>query len=145
MEFQLIEINFSSPEYDDTVWLRTEVLRKPLNMEFRAEDLALEYDQFHFGLYDSGNILRACLILKEVDQHVVKMRQVAVSKDYQRKGLGKIMVSKLELWIKYKGYKKIVLSARDTAVAFYLSMGYSIEGEIFEEVGIPHQSMYKIL
>ena len=54
------------------------------------------------------------------------------------------MITKLELWIKFKGYKKIVLSARDTAVAFYLSLGYSIEGEIFEEVGIPHQSMFKI-
>lgn len=55
MEFQLIEIVFGSPEYDDTVWLRTEVLRKPLNMEFKTEDLALEYDQYHFGLYDNGN------------------------------------------------------------------------------------------
>ena len=144
MEYQLIEIVFGRPEYDDTVWLRTEVLRKPLNMEFKAEDLALEYDQYHFGLYDNGNNLRACLILKEVDQNIVKMRQVAVSPALQGKGLGKIMVTKLELWIKYKGYKKIVLSARDTAVAFYLSLGYSIEGEIFEEVGIPHQSMFKI-
>lgn len=144
MEFQLIEIVFGSPEYDDTVWLRTEVLRKPLNMEFKAEDLALEYDQYHFGLYDNGNNLRACLILKEVDQNIVKMRQVAVSPALQGKGLGKIMVTKLELWIKHKGYKKIVLSARDTAVAFYLSMDYSIDGGIFEEVGIPHQSMFKI-
>ena len=144
MEYQLIEIVFGRPEYDDTVWLRTEVLRKPLNMEFKAEDLALEYDQYHFGLYDNGNNLRACLILKEVDQNIVKMRQVAVSPALQGKGLGKSMVTKVELWIKYKGYKKIVLSARDTAVAFYLSLGYSIEGEIFEEVGIPHQSMFKI-
>ena len=82
--------------------------------------------------------------MKEVDQNIVKMRQVAVSPALQGKGLGKIMVTKVELWIKYKGYKKIVLSARDTAVAFYLSMDYSIDGGIFEEVGIPHQSMFKI-
>ena len=96
------------------------------------------------ALYDNGNNLRACLILKEVDQNIVKMRQVAVSPALQGKGLGKIMVTKVELWIKYKGYKKIVLSARDTAVAFYLSMDYSIDGGIIEEVGIPHQSMFKI-
>ena len=41
---------FASPEYDEAVALRTEVLRKPLNMEFLPDQLAKEYADFHFGL-----------------------------------------------------------------------------------------------
>jgi GNAT superfamily N-acetyltransferase len=38
---------------------------------------------------------------------------------------------------------KITLSARDSAVSFYLKLGYAIEGDYFTEVGIPHRHMAK--
>jgi len=44
-----------------------------------------------------------------------------------------------------KGFEKIELHARDTAVDFYKKSGYIPEGNIFKEVGIDHLSMYKIL
>lgn len=37
----------------------------------------------------------------------------------------------------------MVLHARDSALDFYLSLGYSIVGDPFEEVGIPHHRMEK--
>lgn len=144
-EFQLIKIAFATPEYDDTVRLRTEVLRKPLGMTFAAEDLAAEYDQDLFAFYDPADKLVGCLVFKEIDPNTTKMRQVAISPDMQNQGLGQIMVIKSEAWCKYKGYDKIVLSARDVAVNFYLKMDYHIEGDMFEEVGIPHRHMFKEL
>ena len=44
-----------------------------------------------------------------------------------------------------KGFDKMVLSARDTAVSFYLRLGYELVGEPFEEVTIPHRKMLKLL
>jgi predicted GNAT family N-acyltransferase len=44
-----------------------------------------------------------------------------------------------------RGFDRIVLHARDTAVAFYLRLGYQLEGEPFEEVGILHRRMAKTL
>ena len=143
MNFTSIE--FGTPEYDDTVALRTEVLRKPLNLEFFPEDLALEYDQFHFGLYDDHHNLLGCLILKEAGAETIKMRQVAVSEKMQRKGIGKKMVQESEFWASQKGYKVIELSAREGAVEFYKSMDYTVEGDRFVEVGIPHFHMKKII
>ena len=41
------------------------------------------------------------------------------------------------------GKKKMILHARDSALDFYVSLGYSIVGDQFEEVGIPHHLMEK--
>jgi predicted GNAT family N-acyltransferase len=41
------------------------------------------------------------------------------------------------------GKEKMILHARDSALDFYLSLGYSIVGDQFEEVGIPHHRMEK--
>ena len=142
-EYHLIKIAFATPEYDDTVGLRTEVLRVPLGMTFNAEDLAAEYDQDLFALYDSSDRLVGCLVFKEIDPYTTKMRQVAISPLLQNQGIGQILVKKAEEWCKFKGYKKIVLSARESAVNFYLKMDYNLEGDLFEEVGIPHRHMFK--
>jgi predicted GNAT family N-acyltransferase len=39
----------------------------------------------------------------------------------------------------------MVLHARETAVPFYLKLGYEVVGGQFEEVGIPHFKMEKKL
>jgi predicted GNAT family N-acyltransferase len=41
------------------------------------------------------------------------------------------------------GKQKMVLHARDSALDFYLSLGYNIVGDQFEEVGISHHRMEK--
>jgi predicted GNAT family N-acyltransferase len=41
------------------------------------------------------------------------------------------------------GKQKMVLHARDSAIDFYLLLGYKIVGDPFEEVGIPHHRMEK--
>ncbi|HRD08118.1 MAG: GNAT family N-acetyltransferase [Saprospiraceae bacterium] len=135
---------FASPEYDEAVALRTEVLRKPLNMEFLPDQLAKEYADFHFGLWDNEG-LNATLTLTDLGEGDVKMRQVAVSPQKQGQGIGGQLVQFCEKWAANKGYTKMVLHARETAVKFYLNLGYDIVGDRFEEVGIPHFKMEKRL
>ncbi|MFZ1560506.1 MAG: GNAT family N-acetyltransferase [Saprospiraceae bacterium] len=138
-------IDFGTPEFDEALKLRNEVLRKPLNMVFNPEDIATEYDSFHIGCYTQAGELMAVLTLKPVDNKIVKMRQVAVDPKSQSKGLGTYLVHESEKFAVVKGFEKIELHARDTAVDFYKKSGYIPEGEIFKEVGIDHLSMYKIL
>jgi len=145
MKYIFAPIDYASPEYDEAVDLRTRVLRIPLGIEFRAEDLSEEYDQYHFGLYDAGGGLAACLIFKDMGKGCIKMRQVAVDPERQRLGLGKIIISFAEKWAKMKGFGKIELAARDTAVPFYLKQEYEVYGDPFIEVGIPHTAMCKSL
>ena len=44
-----------------------------------------------------------------------------------------------------KGYKKIMMHARDTAVGFYEKFGYKIKSDPFIEVKVPHHVMEKLL
>jgi len=120
-------------------------LREPLRLEFDKESLAREYEDFHIAAY-AGNELVGILLLKPgLQKEIIKMRQVAVHDEWQGKGVGKEMVKFSEEFAYRKGFKKIELNARDTAVKFYGSLGYTIQGEMFYEVGIPHKKMYKIL
>lgn len=73
------------------------------------------------------------------------MRQVAVQADLQGQGLGRILVEFSEATARAHGFARMVLNARDTAVNFYLRLGYEIEGEPFTEVTIPHRRMSKLL
>jgi predicted GNAT family N-acyltransferase len=141
----LIEIEFATPEYDETVQLRTEILRKPLGLEFTTDQLSQEYTDFHFGLYDSNIQLLGCMIFTPLGDGILKMRQVAIKAALQGRGLGKEMVLQSEIWAKRNNYHKIELHARETAIAFYKSLNYSEEGAEFYEVSIMHRKMFKNL
>ena len=73
------------------------------------------------------------------------MRQVAVQSNLQGIGIGKKLVQFVEQEAKKLGITHFELNARKSAVPFYLSMNYALEGEEFEEVGIPHFRMKKLL
>jgi predicted GNAT family N-acyltransferase len=138
------EIEFLTPLYDLSISLREKILRKPLGLEFDPSDLEKEYNDFHLALLYNGD-LAACLVMSPKENGAIKMRQVAVSEQYQSKGLGSVLVKESEVFCKDKGFEKIVLNARDTAVKFYKRLDYTPEGELFTEVGIAHLKMYKSL
>lgn len=133
-----------TPEYEATVALRFKVLREPLGLTFTQEQLATEASDLHCALWETTDLL-ACLILSPLAEGEIKMRQVAVRPDLQGKGLGRILVEFSEATARDRGYQDMVLNARDTAVPFYLRLGYELEGDPFTEVGIPHRKMRKRL
>lgn len=137
-------IEFASPEYDATVALRYDVLRKPIGLDFTEDQLATEYADIHLAAY-AEDALAGCLILSPIDEKIVKMRQVAVDESMQNKGIGKALVLYSESLAKYFGYAKIILHARQNAVPFYENLDYKILKEPFTEVGIPHRYMEKEL
>jgi predicted GNAT family N-acyltransferase len=138
------EVQHGSPEYAQTVELRRAVLRLPLGLDFTAEELAAEASDFHLAAFEEDMVV-ACLVLVPMPQQQVKMRQVAVRPELQGKGVGTALVEASEEFSKQRGFSLMTLHARDSAVRFYKRMGYHIEGETFEEVGIPHYKMVKRL
>jgi predicted GNAT family N-acyltransferase len=138
-------IEYGTPEYDETISLRYEVLRKPLGMEYDPMDLSREYDQIHIGIYNKEFLLMGCLVLQASDEKRIKMRQVAVSERFQKKGVGAAMVAYSERIAQENNFKTMYCHARDTAVPFYKKMGYAKLGDEFTEVGIPHYQMEKQL
>ncbi len=141
----IIQVEFATPEYDETVALRYKILREPLGLDFTEEQLAAEYTDFHLAAYSEAWILRGCLVLTPKTDKVLKMRQVAVGVESQSKGFGTLLVQASEVFARANGYKTMELNARDTAIQFYEKLNYQKVGEEFVEVNIPHFKMMKQL
>jgi predicted GNAT family N-acyltransferase len=141
----VMPVPFATPEFDEMLALRYDILRKPLDMDFTAEQIGEESDSVHLACYTRDWTLLGCLTLLPSGESAVKMRQVAVAESAQGKGVGRFLVAASEEWARKKGFSKMILHARETAVPFYLKLQYQIVGERFEEVGIPHFKMEKEL
>ncbi|MBX7215561.1 MAG: GNAT family N-acetyltransferase [Candidatus Kapabacteria bacterium] len=136
------QIHHGTVEYEETVALRNDVLRRPLGLAFTPEMLASEVDEFHIACYRNSELV-GCLLLVPRNGGKLKMRQVAVAESAQRSGIGKAMVDFSEHFAREHGFNEITMHARETAVPFYLNLGYEIIGDRFEEVSIPHFKMRK--
>jgi len=141
---ELRAIKHNTPEYVRIVALRRQVLRAPLGLDFTPEQLAAEADDIHLAGFE-GETPVACLILTPVSAEECKMRQVAVAPERQGEGLGGRIVAYCENVARAAGCRKITLHARETVVPFYLRLGYEVEGDVFDEVTIPHRKMVKWL
>ena len=140
----LTRAQYGTKEYDETVALRTEVLRAHLGLELGREELDEEKDSFHLVSW-RDNAIVACLVLMPQSKKQLKMRQLAVREDCRREGVARALVSYAESFAKDHGYEEMVLHARETALGFYEKMGYLTEGDRFNEVTLPHFRMRKNL
>lgn len=138
-------IPFGTPAFDASIALRYEALRAPLGLEFDLDQIMAEWDSFHLGIYNHRDELIGSLVLYPQTNKDIKMRQVVVRGDHQGHGIGKRLVAFSEQVAFQHGYKKMVLHARESAVPFYLSAGYKVVSDRFEEVSIPHFAMEKSL
>ena len=137
-------IAHDSQDYWEAMLLRDRILRAPLGIEFSEENIAAETEQVHVVARERGEIV-GTLILRGAAEGLVHMRQVAVAEKKQGRGIGRDLVKFAETLVWAECGDVIYLHAREPVIPFYESLGYECEGEIFEEVGIPHQKMLKRL
>jgi predicted GNAT family N-acyltransferase len=140
----LKQIDHGSKEYGQMVNLRNEILRRPLGLTFEPEELAREKEDILIAAFDDDEMLACCLMTK-VDKNSLRLRQMAVQNNLQGKGIGASMMNFAEIVARDKGYKKLVMHARKTALGFYEKLGYKAVGNEFEEVTLPHYIMEKHL
>jgi N-acetylglutamate synthase-like GNAT family acetyltransferase len=138
------QIDHGTTAYEKMIHLRNEILRKPLGLTFSEEELAKEKSDILIGAYDEDELLGCCLLTK-VDDKCVKLRQMAVQKNQQGKGIGESILNYTENIARDKGFKKIMMHARDTAIGFYEKLGYTTVGDQFIEVNTFHHVMEKQL
>ena len=71
-----------------------------------------------------------------------RLLQMAVDPQRQGEGLGRRLVVAIESRAFGElDFVRLVCHARTEATTFYDTLGWAPEGDIFEEVGIPHRSM----
>lgn len=140
----LKQIDHGSKEYQQMIMLRNEILRQPLGLTLTADELATEKEDILIGAFDE-DVMLACCILTKTGHHALRLRQMAVQNNQQGKGIGASMMNFAEIIARDKGFKKLIMHARETAVGFYEKLGYKIVGDRFTEVTIPHFILEKNL
>jgi N-acetylglutamate synthase-like GNAT family acetyltransferase len=138
------QIDYGTQEYTLMLNLRNEILRKPLNLIFDKSELEKERDDILIGAFEEKKLLGCCLLTR-MDKDCVRLRQMAVQNNLQGKGIGASMMNYAENVARDAGFKVLIMHARKTAVGFYEKLGYTIAGEEFFEVSIPHLIMEKRL
>ena len=136
--------NTEDPEYREMIDLRMQVLLRPIGIPESNIDPGKERSDFLVGAFVQGTLI-GCCVLTPRDTTLIHLRQMAVRPDYQGKGVGAAIVDFAEKTAKERGFKRLMMHARDVVIPFYQKCGYSIAGEPFTEVGIGHHRMEKEL
>ena len=129
---------------EDAKLIREEVFVK-------EQGFAEEFDEndpkcWHLVLYlDSTPIATGRII--EVDPETYRIGRVAVRKGFRRMKVGTYTVKFLCNKAISLGARKAILGAQLDKMPFYRSLGFKPcpDGEVFEEQGVPHCMMYKVL
>lgn len=125
--------------------IRSEVFveeqRIPAEMEWDAADAeclhAVAYNRFGLPLA-TGRLL----------QHVpgvAKIGRMAVSQSVRGSGVGREVLEALMKATRARGDHEVLLHAQTSAAPFYLRAGFAPRGVVFEEAGIPHIEMVRML
>lgn len=74
-----------------------------------------------------------------------KIGRVAVLREHRGKGLGALMMQRVEQEARASGYTELILEAQCYAIPFYEKLGYFAEGDVFLDCNIEHRLMRKSL
>lgn len=140
MQITYQEAAYESEYYQQSLLLREKILRRPLGMENRPEDVSNDALQTHLVALLNNTVV-ATISIVWLDDVYAKLRQMGVDESIQGKGIGAKLMYYAHNIVKENGRTHITLNARASAVGFYKALGYAEASEPFEEIGIPHQKM----
>ncbi|MBS0620759.1 MAG: GNAT family N-acetyltransferase [Verrucomicrobia bacterium] len=141
----MIKFKFTKPgskEYEAERMLRWEILRKPLGMPPGSEWVEGELDSLHFLALEKKEVV-GCVCFHPEDASSGLVFGMALSDSYQGKGFGRQFLHAFEEQLAQKGVHALYVHARPEVEEFFQQMGYAPEGELTEQVGIPHRLMCK--
>lgn len=113
------------------IGLRYEILRKPWGKPKETATDELESQSVNAYIENQGNVI-ACGRLQDNGGGIGQVRYMAVAAGQQGKGLGKLILNKLEEEAMGMGIRTIELQARENAVEFYKSGGYAVKETSFK-------------
>lgn len=137
--------DIESPIYRDALEIRLSVFVNEQNVSPAIEIDEKESSCIHVVGYDENNNPIATARLFPLDKENYKIQRVAVLQSERGKQLGKLLMEKMEAIAYKNGAKRVVLGAQNQALSFYEKIGYHIFGDEYEEAGILHHDVEKIM
>jgi predicted GNAT family N-acyltransferase len=74
-----------------------------------------------------------------------KIGRLAVLSELRGRGIGSRILQMLVQEAYHRGMLEVFLHAQVSAMRFYEKHGFSAQGDVFQEAGIPHQLMHRSL
>lgn len=130
-------------EYQELLDIRNKVLRLPLGLNIRDDDLSDDDKCLHLAYFDELGKIVGGLQIKKINNHTFQIRQMAVLPEFQQKGVGSALIKAAEEFIKQEGSKQILIEAREYAIPFYSKHGYEVSGNRYFKINLPHFKMVK--
>jgi N-acetylglutamate synthase-like GNAT family acetyltransferase len=126
-----VHIANTQTEIDSIINLRYDILRKPWSQPKETSSDGMEESAINAFIEDNGKAI-ACGRLQDNGRGIGQIRYMAVDANYQGKGLGKLIVTKLEEEARNINLYTVELQARENAVEFYKSQGYVVKEKSFK-------------
>ena len=126
-----VQIANSQNTINQIIDLRYAILRQPWNKPKDTATDDLEGSSINAYIEQDEDVI-ACGRLQDNGNGLGQIRYMAVNANDQGKGLGKLIVAKLEEEAKRIDLKTIELQARENALEFYKSQGYEVKETSFK-------------
>ena len=125
-----VQIANHSQTIQQIIDLRYEVLRKPWDKPKNTATDELEERAVNAYIALNDEVI-ACGRLQNNGNGIGQIRYMAVSSKFQGKGLGKLILKRLEEEAQNLKLDTIELQARDNALEFYKACGYQVKEKSF--------------
>jgi predicted GNAT family N-acyltransferase len=139
----IIEIRATNPLMSAVYALRHEVFvleqGVPEGLEVDEDDKVAT----HLAALSDGQIIGTLRIVPH--ERTARIGRMAVLASARKKGIGRELMECAAATASRAGADEIILGAQLTAREFYKQLGYVEEGGVFDDAGIPHVMMRKIL
>ncbi|WP_278394659.1 GNAT family N-acetyltransferase [Acinetobacter venetianus] len=90
----------------------------------------------HFVVYDQNQPIATARLLANNS-----VGRVAVLKAYRGQGIGRLIMLEIIAYAQIQKRPSLQLSSQVHAISFYEKLGFSIQGDEYDECGIPHIEM----
>ena len=138
MKFKFIKL--SDPYYKSARMLRWEALEKPMGIPPEVVLSPEDNSNIQLVALEKDHIV-GCVLCHPQSEKEGKVFDFVLSKE--GKGLGRQMMIKLEEFLQRRGLSHLYVIAKEDLCEMYSHLGYSREGESFEEYGVLYQKMGK--
>ncbi|WP_437652448.1 GNAT family N-acetyltransferase [Sorangium sp. So ce1182] len=143
MAGEIIPIRSDSPLYAGALRLRFDVFVVEQAVPADVEIDELDADAQHYVVLEGDEVVATMRIVPY--DGALKVGRVAVRKDLRGAGLGRRLLEEAIRTGAAQGARALVLNAQVSAAPFYRKLGFVEEGPTFDEAGIPHTRMVRVM
>ncbi len=140
-------VEWDSPEAEHARQIRFKVFVDEQKVPAEEELDSIDPVAFHVIAYNEQG--KACgtarLFTDPGNSGVARVGRMAVLAGARGTGCGGALLSALIAEAKLQGYAHVILSAQLHALGFYEKHGFAAQGDVYEDAGIPHKTMIRLL